>query len=490
MSMSEGRAVVTPGESNDASLFVLESGICTMMGPSAEGSHRTCSAGSMFGDIRLSGMLSETVLATVMAATPVKLWTIEHAMVVAVCRGVGRSLPGQQPAPAQTREGQAGEAGPLLGVREGRDSPPLQGESVEQHAARKAAHAAGPMVKSVPVPLPSEPDLIRAKHALVQTLQDEPIALHELERIAILGTGAFAYVVLVRCRGRVHALKVLSKSHVMAKGLQMHVLREKGIMSSLSSAFLVNMAAALQDSQCLYMLLDFQQGGEFFTYLQNRTDPLSESSARFYAACVVAGLEYMHSKGVAWRDLKPENLLLDGRGYLRLADFGFAKRIAPGSRSYTLCGTPEYLAPEILMQSGHGLPVDWWALGVLLYEMVAWTPPFHQEERAVMFRAICSANYTMPAYFSKDLKDLIRRLLNKQPSRRLGTVQGGVSDIRKHPWFAGFDWSALVSQRMPAPFVPKVQGPEDMAHFEAGQEVAHKLLGSGRHVSVGTFADF
>lgn len=310
----------------------------------------------------------------------------------------------------------------------------------------------------------------------------------DLQHVAILGAGAFGRVSLVKYEGKCYALKALSKAHVVQSGLSTHIKREKALQVEFASPFLVSLVAAFQDETTLYMLMEVIQGGEFFAFLQGKERALSEQEAKFYAGCVILGLEYMHDRGIAWRDLKPENLLLDTAGYLKITDFGFAKRIPPGTRSYTLCGTPEYLAPELVSQSGHGKAVDWWAVGVLIYEMVAGFPPFHQEDRVTMFRAICNAQYRVPDHFSPALRDLIKQLLVRVPNRRLGCMQGGVAEVKQHAWFAGFDWDALAQKKMPAPYVPKVSSPDDASNFDGASVAEHRP--AGRYQSTGVFKDF
>eukprot|EP00884_Botryococcus_braunii_P004083 jgi/Botrbrau1/13676/Bobra.0378s0008.1 len=315
-------------------------------------------------------------------------------------------------------------------------------------------------------------------------------SLNELSKVAVLGAGAFGQVHLVKGGGKHFALKTLSKPQIMDMGLQEHVKREKMLMAEMDSPFLTNLVTSFKDAQHLYLLLESVMGGELFTYLQSRSTPLREDHARFYAACVVMGLEYMHDRNVMWRDLKPENLLVDTNGYVKLADFGFAKKLPQGAKSYTLCGTPEYLPPEMVTQSGHTKAVDWWGVGVLLYEMLAGYPPFYDEDRVTMFKNICHVKYTFPQNFSKEVKDLIRRLLVHNPAQRLGALKGGAADIKAHPWFIGFDWENFSKRSMRAPYVPKVTSPDDTSNFGPVENEHPAGKARAKYVSTGIFKDF
>ena len=170
-------------------------------------------------------------------------------------------------------------------------------------------------------------------------------------------------------------------------------------------------------------------GGEFFRALRTR-GRLSEPAARFYAAEVVAALAALHGRGVVYRDLKPENLLLDAGGHLKVADFGFAKALPRGGRTYTLCGTPDYLAPEVILNKGHGPSADWWAAGVLIYEMLAGAPPFVEADVGATYRRAVEGRFAVPPHFSAAARDLVRRLLQVDLSQRLGCLAGGVGDIK------------------------------------------------------------
>ena len=180
------------------------------------------------------------------------------------------------------------------------------------------------------------------------------------------------------------------------------------ILSMINHPFLIKMDGISQDSKYLYILLEFIPGGELFTYLRT-VQCLKHEDARFYAGQVVLMFDYLHQKDIVYRDLKPENLLIAQNGYLKLTDFGFAKVIE--NRTYTLCGTPEYLAPEILLQKGHGKPVDWWCLGILIYEMIVGIDPFSDDEPMAVYQNILKGKVRFPSNFNKDAKSLVKHLL-------------------------------------------------------------------------------
>jgi len=224
----------------------------------------------------------------------------------------------------------------------------------------------------------------------------------------------------------------------------------------------------------LYFLMEPCLGGELFTILRRRR-LFPESTARFYAAHVVLAFEYMHSKQTVYRDLKPENLLLDNKGYLKLTDFGFAKQLKTQQQTWTLCGTPEYLSPEIVAGKGHGLGVDWWTLGILIYEMLASYTPFYHEDHMKMYQRITRGEVRYPSHFSAEAKDLVSQLLVVQPTKRLGVVKGGAQLVKDHPWFRGFNWSALLKRKLKAPIIPKVKSKTDTSNFDEFVEAVNEV---------------
>ncbi len=281
-----------------------------------------------------------------------------------------------------------------------------------------------------------------------------------------VGTGTFGRVRLVRLRQheKFFAMKIMAKTDIIRLHQVDHIFSEKFLLSRLACPFIIRLYSTFQDETYLYMLLEYAIGGELFTYLR-RAGRFSISSTRFYASQIVLALEYLHSLGIVYRDLKPENLLLDARGNLKIADFGFAK-VIPDNRTWTLCGTPEYLAPEIIIGRGHGRPVDWWALGVLIYEMAAGYPPYYDETPFQIYEKILAGRLEFPDHFDEPLKDLLTGLLIADPARRLGCGVGGAEDVKSHVWFTGVDWISVQKREVPAPFIPPFKHAGDTGNFE------------------------
>ena len=255
-------------------------------------------------------------------------------------------------------------------------------------------------------------------------------------------------MLLVRLRSPSHqtrsvncfALKVLRKSEIVRLRQVEHVNAERYIMSRVRHPFIVDLYSTFQDSLNVYMLLSYVPGGELFTHLR-RAQRFTPDVTRFYLATIVLALRYLHSFNIIYRDLKPENLLLDSRGYLRLTDFGFAKIVE--DRTWTLCGTPEYLAPEIILNEGHGKPADWWACGVLAYEMMVGFPPFFDETAPGIYEKILRGKIYWPKEMDRLSKELVKAFLHPDRTKRLGNLIGGSQDVLEHPWFRGVDWDAL-----------------------------------------------
>lgn len=208
--------------------------------------------------------------------------------------------------------------------------------------------------------------------------------------------------------------------------------------------------------------MEYVAGGELFTYLRS-LGKFPASQASFYAAQVTLMFEYLHSNNVIYRDLKPENLLIDPEGYLKLTDFGFAKIV--DGRTYTLCGTPEYLAPEILTNKGHGKGVDWWTLGVLLYEMIAGIDPFNDDDPMAIYQNILRNSLKFPKKFDKDAKSLVKHLLEADLSKRYGNLKNAAQDIKNHRFFDIINWKLLYQKSVIPPYKPTVKSASDTSNF-------------------------
>lgn len=191
------------------------------------------------------------------------------------------------------------------------------------------------------------------------------------------------------------------------------------------------------------------------------------SSAKFYTILIVLAIEYLHKNNIIYRDLKPENVLIDSKGYIKLTDFGLSKDniIDPHSAS-SFCGTPEYLAPEVFQNQGYGKPIDWWCLGCLLYEMVTGIPPFFSRERNQLKSKILNTEPQYPSFLSKEVVDLIKKLLIKDPSQRLGSSLNETDEIKKHPFFSGINWDEYLQKRVKPPFIPRLNGKADTKFFD------------------------
>lgn len=300
-----------------------------------------------------------------------------------------------------------------------------------------------------------------------QSAQFVDFEVTDFNKLGFLGRGAFGFVTLVEAKGETYALKAVKKCQIVETGQQTHIISEKKIMSMMKNPFLVNLIATFKDKLRVYFLLDVCLGGELFTILRQRRY-FDEPTAQFYAACVVEGFDYMHSMDIVYRDLKPENLVMANNGYLKITDFGFAK-IVP-EKTYTLCGTPDYLAPEIVTGQGHGKGVDWWTFGVLIYEMLASFPPFFDDDPIQTYRKIIKGRIKYPRYFSSEAKDVVGNLLKLKPTRRLGVIKGGTENIRNHAWFKKFNWRAFKDLKLRAPIQPKVKDSRDLSNFNRRPE--------------------
>eukprot|EP00040_Diaphanoeca_grandis_P004343 m.28250 g.28250 ORF g.28250 m.28250 type:complete len:368 (-) comp15888_c1_seq1:111-1214(-) len=305
-----------------------------------------------------------------------------------------------------------------------------------------------------------------------------------------LGEGAFGRVFLTKKGKEYYACKVISKRKVVDKKQVEHTLNERNILHAIDSPFIVKLTGCFQDKLNLFFMLDFCPGGELFVVIQKQVRKgLTTEQTRFFGAQIVLAFGYLHNLDIVHRDLKPENVLLDAKGNLKLTDFGFAKRIK--GVTYTLCGTPEYLAPEILENKGYNRGADWWAVGVLLFEMRTGGSPFESQDQLTLFKNIRRCRYDFPRYITAAEKELISGLLQVDQTFRLGMMVGGVSQIKKLDFFKGLKWDKLEALKLKPPFDPKVgKNVEALKYFESANESDSVTWIPGKDRYKETFAGF
>lgn len=303
------------------------------------------------------------------------------------------------------------------------------------------------------------------------------IQLENVQRHMILGQGTFGqcWLVSVGSEGSgddsPYALKIQSKAELIREGQAEAVLREKNIMQKVKHPFIIQLVTTFHDSSFIYMLLEFVQGGELFSVLHQQdrmTDGLPDAHAKFYALCVASALAELHRppNRFVYRDLKPENVMIDREGYPKLIDFGFCKSVP--EKTFTLCGTPGYLSPEIIMTRGHSCSTDHWSLGILIHELVTGYNPFFEEDmdQMALFQRIVTDDVAIAEFVTPKAYDIIDKLLVKDPTRRLGSLARGECDILEHPWFDGMDRQALLRRELQAPWVPHISDPFDTTCFD------------------------
>lgn len=308
------------------------------------------------------------------------------------------------------------------------------------------------------------------------------IGLEDLTILKMIGSGTFGQCFLVSresSNGTVHsyALKVQSKYELCQAGQAKSVVREKNIMSHFVSPFVANLVGAMQDENFVYILMTIYQGGELYNVMHTKvSDILSEDHAKFYVACIAQALRYLHCyHRLVYRDLKPENVMIDEHGYAVLIDFGFCKKLT-AMKTYTMCGTPLYLAPEVILNRGHSFSVDHWSLGIVIYEMLQGYTPFYQVNRnkSEVFRAIVKEKVYRPDKVSNEAMSLLSGLLKRDPAKRLGSLADGESGILDHPWFADIDLDQLEFKDINAPFVPTVRDACDVSNFDNWASIEDK----------------
>ena len=281
-----------------------------------------------------------------------------------------------------------------------------------------------------------------------------------------LGTGSFGRVRISKNRktNEYVAMKIMKKVEILKSKQADHIANEIKILSMIDHPFVIKFEGFTQDDKYLYLALELINGGELFTYLRG-VGRFPVDQARVYIAQIVSIFEYLHSKNIIYRDLKPENILIHKSGYLKLTDFGFAKIVE--GRTYALCGTPEYLAPEIILNKGHGKPVDWWTCGILLYEMIAGIDPFSDDDPMMVYQKILKGKIKFPSGFDSNAKSLVKHLLESDLTKRYGNLKGGVKDIKGHRFFKELNWEKLINMELTPPYIPKVKSASDISNFSS-----------------------
>ncbi|XP_012722871.2 cGMP-dependent protein kinase 2 [Fundulus heteroclitus] len=269
-----------------------------------------------------------------------------------------------------------------------------------------------------------------------------------------LGVGGFGRVQLMTTvsHGKYYAMKRVSKKQIVAKRQEEHMLFEKKILKAIQCDFIVKLYAAFKDTRYIYMVMEFCGGGEIWTKLKE-VGRFDEHVAVFCTACVVEAYAYLHKKNIMYRDLKPENLMLDMKGYIKLVDFGFAKELIRGEKTYSFVGTPEYMAPEIIKNQGHDFAVDFWSLGILIFELLVGSPPFSSSEPQKIYSKILDGELKFPPYLSEAAKSIISKLCRPRPGQRLGNTKNGIKDVRHHRWYSSMNWHKLRMGQLDAPTI-------------------------------------
>jgi protein-serine/threonine kinase len=301
-----------------------------------------------------------------------------------------------------------------------------------------------------------------ARHSHNLTVLDDFIL------VRVIGKGSYGKVMLVRHKndGTVYAMKMLRKDNVVKRNQVEHTKTERHVLETVSHPFIVNLVYAFQTPKKLYFVLEYCQGGELFFHL-SRAGRFSEQRCRFYSSEILLAIEYLHKLAIIYRDLKPENVLLDGDGHVKLTDFGLSKEgIMDNFSAKSMCGTPEYLAPEIIEKKGHGKAVDWYSLGALMYEMLTGLPPFYTRDREKLFERIRRGELQYPQYIGPTVKSLLQGLLQRDPSRRLGGGNMDSDEVKAHPFLLGIDWNAVHQRRVQPPFQPNLSAQTDVKYFD------------------------
>lgn len=357
-------------------------------------------------------------------------------------------------------------------------SPPLMGpnDSSTPSSSPSAGEPAVVHTKKSLKDSPQSPGGNRSprlqRGASIQPLpqKDEGLQMEDFRCLSVLGRGHFGKVLLAEYKksGKLYAIKALKKGDIVTRDEVDSLICEKRIFEVINSSrhpFLVNLHGCFQTLDHVCFVMAYSPGGDLMTHIH--TSIFSHKQTRFYSSCVLLGLEFLHQHKIVYRDLKLDNLLMDADGFIRIADFGLCKEgMDFGDRTSTFCGTPEFLAPEVLTENSYSRSVDWWGLGVLVYEMLVGESPFPGDDEEEVFDSIVNDEVRYPRFLSPDSVSLIQKLLQKNPEVRLGSGKEDAAAIKKHTFYQGTDWDALLAKKVKPPFLPVIRSPQDVSNFD------------------------
>ncbi|KAI3361916.1 hypothetical protein L3Q82_012186 [Scortum barcoo] len=300
--------------------------------------------------------------------------------------------------------------------------------------------------------------------------RDEGLQMEDFNCISVLGRGHFGKVLLAEYKksGKLYAIKALKKGDIVTRDEVDSLICEKRIFEVINASqhpFLVNLYGCFQTADHVCFVMAYSPGGDLMTHIH--TSIFTEEQAKFYSSCVLLGLEFLHQNKIVYRDLKLDNLLMDADGFVRIADFGLCKEgMGYGDRTSTFCGTPEFLAPEVLTDNNYTRSVDWWGLGVLIYEMLVGESPFPGDDEEEVFDSIVNDDVRYPRFLSPESMSLIQKLLQKNPEMRLGAGEEDAAQVKRHRFFKGIHWNALLAKKVKPPFLPVIRAPKDVSNFD------------------------
>ena len=290
----------------------------------------------------------------------------------------------------------------------------------------------------------------------------------DFDPLYLIGTGSLGKVILVRYKKNknIYAMKELSKSKIKINKQEEHSKSERDLMIELTSPFIVNIKFAFQDETKLYIVSEFLQGGDMFYHMHHSTINFTENTVKFYIIELILAIEFLHENNVIYRDLKPENILMNSEGHIKISDFGLSKKLEnQKDKAYTLCGTLQYLAPEILKNKGYDKSVDWWSLGCIYYEMLTGNLPFKTNGNKINLDVL-EEKIDFDENMNPLLINLISQLLNVNPKKRLGYGAQDAKKIKEDQYFNDVDWNKYLNKEIEPPFVPKLEGELDLRYFD------------------------